>query len=322
MRKLLFCILFLSVLQIQAQTTLHFKNGQFKIIQFTDLHWSEGDKYKSINDSTASLMKNLIKEEQPNLVVLTGDIAVSNEADRSWKDIIAIMKEADVPFIVNFGNHDTETAFTKQEQLNILMKEPLSLTFNASEFIDGVGNCHIPIRAEKSDSTKWVLYFFDSHSYTNNHKELGYYDWIKGNQIEWYRSVSNKYKLQRNTTLPALAFFHIPLPEYKTVKEMPETLGNKLEEVCSPKVNSGLFSAFIEQKDVLGVFTGHDHNNDYIGVLSKIALAYGRKTGYASAYKELLDRGARVIIISENDAIMKTYIRTLSATEYEFEYAR
>lgn len=321
-KKYLFSILLLSVFQIQAQTTLHFKDGHFKIMQFTDLHWSEGDVFKLKNDSTTHLMQTLMQEEQPNLVVFTGDIAVSKYADKTWRDIIDIMKEVNIPFVVNFGNHDTETAYSKQEQLNILKQEPLNLTFNASEFIDGVGNCHIPIRGESTDSTRWILYFFDSHSYTNNSEQLGYYDWIKVSQVEWYRVLSNQYKLYNKSTLPALAFFHIPLPEYKTVKEKPESIGNKLEDVCSPKINSGLFSAFIEQGDVMGVFTGHDHNNDYIGVLSKIALAYGRKTGYDSAYNELLDRGARVIIIKEKDASMKTYIRTLDSIEYEFEHSK
>lgn len=35
------------------------------------------------------------------------------------------------------------------------------------------------------------------------------------------------------------------------------------EPVCDPQLNSGLFNAMLECGDVMGVFCGHDHNNDY-----------------------------------------------------------
>lgn len=322
MKKYLLFILLIAALQIHAQSTLRFKNGKFKIVQFTDLHWVEADTRKVYNDSTAHLMRKIISDEIPDLVVLTGDIAVSDGADKSWETLVRIFKDTNTPFVVTYGNHDTETQFTKQQQLDMVMKEPLNLTRKSVGFVAGVGNCHIPVQAENEDQTKWILYFLDSHSYTDDHKNLGYYDWIKGSQIEWYRKESDKYKLQNKRTLPALAFFHIPLPEYKIVKKMPETTGNKLENICSPKINSGLFSAFIEQGDVLGVFTGHDHNNDFVGTTSNIILGYGRKTGYVSAYEELLERGGRVILIDEDKANMETYIRTLDGIEHRFYYSR
>lgn len=51
---------------------------------------------------------------------------------------------------------------------------------------------------------------------------------------------------------------------------------------------------------MIGVFAGHDHNNDYLVDLNgHILLAYGRKTGYPSAYTETLSRGVRVINLYE-----------------------
>jgi hypothetical protein len=108
-----------------------------------------------------------------------------------------------------------------------------------------------------------------------------------------------------------VAFFHIPFPEFEIVRNQKNTLGSTFEPVCSPNLNSGLFTSFIEMKDILGVFVGHDHNNDFVGQLDRIWLVYGRKTGYNAAYKEILDRGARVIELHENDRKFDTYIRTL-----------
>ena len=66
-----------------------------------------------------------------------------------------------------------------------------------------------------------------------------------------------------------------------------------------------LIVSFIEKKDVIGVFVGHDHNNDYmVDWNGNIALAYGRKTGYPSAYNEVLSRGARIINLHEDEAAL------------------
>ncbi len=80
---------------------------------------------------------------------------------------------------------------------------------------------------------------------------------------------------------PALAYFHIPLPEYKTVLESPKMiLGEQQEEISSPLVNSGLFTALLEAGDVKATFVGHDHVNDYCGNFFGIHLCYGGGTGY------------------------------------------
>ena len=74
--------------------------------------------------------------------------------------------------------------------------------------------------------------------------------------------------------------------------------------------------------DVLGIFAGHDHNNDFVGSLTGICLGYGRKTGYASAYHEILERGARVIELHENEKKFDTYVRTLSGTSLNFSFTK
>lgn len=87
--------------------------------------------------------------------------------------------------------------------------------------------------------------------------------------------------------MPALAFFHIPLLEYNEIAGDGKTFGNNREgEVTSANINSGMFASFIDMKDVMGVFAGHDHDNDYLGINKGIVLGYGRVTG-ADAYGEL-----------------------------------
>ena len=74
-----------------------------------------------------------------------------------------------------------------------------------------------------------------------------------------------------------------------------------------PASNSGMFESMLDKGDILGVFVGHDHNNDYlIDANGKILLAYGRKSGYNSAYDEVLPRGARIITVYKDEPRLDT----------------
>lgn len=295
------------------QPVLRFKNHKFKIVQFTDLHLISGKEFAERNDSTYMLMRIVINEEKPDFVVLTGDIVVSGGAAQIWHEVVQPMTEAKVPFAVTFGNHDTETDISKPDILKILQENKYNLTFNAGKALSGTGNCSLPIFSSEGKTMPWAIYFFDSHAYTNNSTH-GVYDWIKNDQIQWYRKQSAVYTRKQGKAVSALAFFHIPLPEFEQARNQQTVTGSTEEQVCSPSVNSGLFSSFIEMDDVIGVFVGHDHNNDYVGSLADISLGYGRKTGYTSAYHEILERGARVIELHENEKKFYTHIRTLSGT--------
>lgn len=317
---LLILMTFLLTLNALAgKPVLQFRNQSFKIVQFTDLHLIGGNNFAEKNDSTFTLMRKVIKEENPDLVVITGDIVVSKGAAAVWQKVIQPMTDAKVPFAITFGNHDTESDMSKSEILRFLQGNKYSLTYNADQSLSGVGNCSLPIRSTNGNRIPWALYLFDSHSYPKD-TTLGVYDWIKNDQIQWYRKQSAAYARKEGKPVSALTFFHIPFPEFEQVRKQKSILGSTAEPVCSPAINSGLFASFVEKGDVAGVFVGHDHNNDFIGELSHIFLGYGRKTGYASAYDEILERGARVIILHENERNFDTYIRTLSGKYLYSEY--
>ena len=78
-----------------------------------------------------------------------------------------------------------------------------------------------------------------------------------------------------------MAFFHIPLPEFNLASRSEDSclIGIRKEEACAPKVNSGLFTTMLELGDIMAVFVGHDHVNDYVTSWKGILLGYGRYTG-------------------------------------------
>lgn len=322
MKSIYTLLLILFVLNSYSeQPVLRFKNHKFKIVQFTDLHLINGKEYAQKNDSTYMLMRNIIAKEKPDFVVLTGDIVVSGGAAQIWHEVVQPMTEAHVPFAVTFGNHDTETDLSKSQILELLQGNKYNMTHNADKRLSGVGNCSLPVFSSEGKEMPWAIYLFDSHAYPNN-SALGTYDWIKNDQIQWYRKQSSAYARKEGKSINALAFFHIPLLEFEQVRNQKTTFGSIDEPVCSPSINSGLFSSFVEMGDVTGVFVGHDHNDDYVGQLAGICLGYGRKAGYTSAYHEILKRGARIIELYENEKRFDTHIRTLTGTELDYSFTR
>jgi predicted MPP superfamily phosphohydrolase len=308
----------ISTINGQKIPALRFnKDGKFKIVQFTDVHLKEYNESK--RDSAIMVMKTILESEKPDLVVLTGDIVTSDNVKAAWLTVIKPMIDAGIPWAVVFGNHDREHKFTNRQ----IMEYLVTLPYNRSQFgpsnIYGVGNYVLKIRGSKINKTKALLYCFDSNAYTGkkDNDELGYYDWINFSQIKWYREISRQFTKENNgKPFPALAFFHIPVPEYSVIKNFPTTVGDKDEDVSSPKINSGMYDALLESKDVMGVFVGHDHNNNYIGCFNNICLAYGCKTGF-DAYGKL-DKGARIIVLYEGERKFDSWIHTLNQTQKYF----
>ena len=73
---------------------LRFKDGKFKIAQFTDIHINPNDPR---NESVAETLLTVLEKEQPNLVVMTGDIVTNQPADKGWQFIIDMMSKAGIP---------------------------------------------------------------------------------------------------------------------------------------------------------------------------------------------------------------------------------
>ncbi|MFD0712118.1 metallophosphoesterase family protein [Paenibacillus sp. GCM10027626] len=290
-------------------TSLRFRNdGTFKIVQFTDLHWQNGEPEDL---RTAELMKNIVTAEQPDLIVLTGDVIYSPDcADpiAAYQSVARIVEEFRIPWATILGNHDAEKNCTKAQLISLQQEFPHCLTTPGTELGDRVGNYTLSIHSQAANKPSAALYMMDSGDYaTISH--VGGYAWVSSEQIEWYKARSRQFKADNGgNPLFSLAFLHIPLPEYKEVWAKNICYGHRFEEVCSPKVNSGLFSAFVEMEDVKGVFAGHDHINDYWGELYGIRLCYGRATGYNTYGREGFPRGARVIQLQEGSDAFSSWL--------------
>ncbi len=310
MRKLLFGLLFVFVgagCAYAQKTSLKFNNdGTFKIVQFTDLHFIYQDKRA---DVVLECIQNVMKAEKPDLVMLTGDVIFGKPAEKSLRTVLDLLSKYKVPFGITFGNHDDEQGLSKGDLMKIIGSYPYNLT-KSEPNLSGEGNYILTLKQAEGDGNAAVLYCFDSHSYSRL-KEIGGYDYIKSDQIEWYRKKSAGFTRENGgEPLQAYAFFHIPLPEYHAAvaDENSVLIGTRMEKACSPELNSGMFAAMKECGDVKAVFVGHDHDNDYAVYWHNVLLAYGRYTGGNTVYNHL-SNGARIILLHQDGKSFETWIR-------------
>lgn len=322
-RKLILGLTMLMCIgQAFAQNTLRFKKGLFKIVQITDLHYKLGVK---ASEQGLACVREMVQTEKPDLVVVTGDIIYSAPADSTLSVVLKTFAQLGVPFCMTFGNHDYDFKTPAVALYNQMQKTP---------------NCVMPVLQGKNTDyslsilssngkrTAAVLYCIDTHNKPAI-GGIGGYQWISHNQITWYRQRSMVYK-QKNggRPVPSLAFLHIPLPEfnYATDNTQCPMYGSRLEKAYSPSLNSGMFASIKEMGDIMGVFCGHDHDNDYAVSYFNVLLAHGRFSGGNTEYNHL-KRGARVIVLKEGKREFDTWIRevggnVLYRTTYPKSYVK
>ena len=295
---------------------LRFKEGKLKIAQLTDVHWEPNSEKSEKNPET---ILKVLELEKPDVVILTGDIVTDKPAVKGWQKVVDMMEKAEIPFAVTMGNHDAEN-LPEDSIYHILCQSRLFIGEKGDEALSGTGNYILPVYAsDGTDKVNALLYCMDSNDYTSDSEKYGNYAWIERNQINWYQKQSLAYaEKNQGHPLPALAFFHIALPEYEHLQTPERMYGHWGENGGFPKINSGMFHAMIESGDVMGVFVGHDHDNDYIGQEYGIALAYGRVSGN-DAYGDL-ERGARIIELYEGKRQFDTWIATPSGRNLGYYY--
>jgi hypothetical protein len=179
-----------------VQHQLAFREDRtFTITQFTDLHWENGGDE---DQQTRRLMEEVLDSERPDLVVFTGDVIytgasgepVCKHPHQAFRDAVHSAESRGIPWAVVFGNHDTETTITRDELMHTVLEHSHTVTQRGPKEINGVGNYTLSISGPDGQ-TAAALYFFDSGDRSALPHIQGY-DWIRSNQIDWYREESRK----------------------------------------------------------------------------------------------------------------------------------
>ncbi|GMH85725.1 hypothetical protein TL16_g10323 [Triparma laevis f. inornata] len=298
-------------------------DGSFTVVQFADLHSHNGGpfpscsgltdeqkKYPCSDKNNTQFMSNVLDVTYPDLVVFTGD---NNDAgawlgvENSVKHFLQPTLERELDFAAVFGNHDEEANLDRDELMDVYMKYPGFLGEAGPSDIHGYGNYILTIDGETGP--EFNLWFFDSGDYSN-FSGIDGYDWVWGDQIQWYVRESKEREAANNGTLNSFAFFHIPLPEYEIMLEEVEISGLHNEGVCHGALNSGLFATMVERGEIKAATVGHDHCNDFCGNYHGIDLCYGGGTGYdgyGCAGTPNWARRSRVIELSDYGRTIKSW---------------
>ncbi|KAG0473523.1 hypothetical protein HPP92_014903 [Vanilla planifolia] len=308
-----------------AELPLRFRyDGAFKILQVADMHYGNGAMTRcrdvpsaetaGCSDlNTTQFLWKLIHLEKPDLIAFTGDNIFgtsSTDAAESLFQAFGPVVQYGKPWAAVLGNHDQESTMDRFELMSLISLMDYSISqvnpFPASEKqqrIDGFGNYHIRVHgafgSALANTSVLNLYFLDSgdRAVVNGFKTYG---WIKESQLTWMESTSQK--IQGSFQAPALAFFHIAVPEVRQLWYS-KIVGFFQEAVACSTVNSGVLKTLVSMGDVKAAFIGHDHLNDFCGKLDGIWFCYGGGFGYHAYGRANWPRRARVIFIELNKGI-------------------
>src|SRR5690606_11463925 len=113
---------------------------------------------------------------------------------------------------------------------------PGCLSEHGDPSLPGVGTYALRV-AGADDDDALTLYCFDSHSYAPS--PIGGYAWVRHEQVSWYRAAAAARRHRHGgARRPALAFLHIPVPEFIDVWRANVCVGTQGEAVCCPRINT------------------------------------------------------------------------------------
>ena len=231
-------------------------NAGVKILQITDtelmdaaqaraaenLSSAEKEEYarKNVYANCFNYITELVEQERPDLIVLTGDIVNGSFDDNGsmWLRLIEFMDSLDIPWAPVFGALDNQSAKGAAWQRAGLASAQNSL------FKEGTvsGNGDYTIGITDNGVIKRVIYMLDSNAGAG----------INNAQIEWVKGVASNVALHYGA-VPGFVFYN--------------------------KSSATDFSLDYAAANIDGVFMGDSPNNNSSVETNGIYYTYGTKTG-------------------------------------------
>lgn len=288
----------------------------FRILQLTDLHLGFGPLSGKKDKLALEAVEKIIEKSKPDLLVLTGDSvfpflprAGTLNNRKQAKKLMAFLDGFEIPYTLVFGNHDCEMGSTcKKEELAELYKEGQYCIFSEGrKDLTGVGNFLIEL-VDASGNVLLPLVLLDSNMYGDGGWFFSGFDCIHEDQVDWCMERLNRLK-QVNPYIKAMAFFHMPLREFKEAYEKMKlgdksviyqhgSIAEKDEYFGISKYEGTFFDRAVENGVIKWMFCGHDHMNTLSLIYKGIQMTYGMSIdflGYSGIQKSYIQRGGTLI---------------------------
>jgi hypothetical protein len=266
-------------------------DGRFTILAVTDIHFShrgESEDCRSIPDITS-----MVAASDPDMLLVNGDTWHDNWRGKGYgfcRRSARAFAGMGVPWAFVWGNHDL---LSDNAGGHDLLESASGSLYRGGR---SSGNYVIEVRGGEDNAPVWDVFAMNSGA-----RGLG------SRQIEWFEREVSRLREERGRDVPALVFFHIPLPELGDVWSFTRAEGVMLERgVDSERTSAGAFEALARPGTVKAIFCGHDHTNCFKGTWRGIHLEYLRATGHAGYGGEELSKGATLVTVDTRSGRFET----------------
>lgn len=252
--------------------------SRIRILQLTDLHYFRfrNQTVETKNEQINALVHALVAHAKPDLVMVTGDLWPNNwdgAAESRMRYAIAQLEELGIPWAYTWGNHDELPDFSKGYEAFAQAKNSL---YRGGILTDG--NYVVDIVSPNHRRLVQLVCL--------NSRTAGLGD----GERTWLRKLAET----DTAPTPRFAFFHVPIKQYEDAWNSGKAAGFIGEKVSGEK-EDGSTLPLLKKLGVRACFCGHDHVNDFSGVVDGIELVYGRATGGYGT--ERFDKGGKIIDI-------------------------
>ena len=292
-------------------------NKDFVILNLADIQLTNSEQFNSVGKEAFEMIDNLIEEQQPDLITLTGDNAWSAVC---YIELVKFIDSLNIPWAPVLGNHDGDGSIN-DFWCSYICYESENCLFKFGPYDMGYGNYIINI----TENGKIIhsLYMMDTHSYKNyttpDGKTYEDYDNLWNNQIEWYEWAVKGTNTLVGRTVESTVFLHIPVYEMKEVYESNyDRVNDKFTDVyakgsfgviheipCPGAENNGFFDLVKELGSTKNIIFGHDHINSGSVVIDGVRLTYGLKLGKGCYYEQGMMGGTIITINSYGKATVE-----------------
>ncbi len=288
-------------------------DDDFVVLNLADIQISDDEGFYPEYEYAKNMINQLVSEQQPDLITLTGDNAWDTV---SYITLVDFIDSLGIPWAPVMGNHDGQGCLN-EFWCGYLFYEAENCLWKFGPKDMGYGNYIINI-TENGDVIH-SIFMMDTHddgTWTVDGQEVSGYDHLWANQIEWYEWAVKGIEETAGHPVESSLFIHIPVFEVKTVWQQyydkendcwtgeyaDKATGIIHETPCPGAVDNHFTDKMLELGSTKNVIFGHDHVCNASINYEGIQLTYSMKLGYGCYYEDGLMGGTTLTIGSDGEA--------------------